>query len=56
MPRRTKKPLVIPASHPQDESIVADFLRRHGVAEQALAKTDGSTRSEADADFERHAA
>jgi hypothetical protein len=31
----------------QDESIVADFLRRHGVAEQALAKTDGSTRSEA---------
>jgi hypothetical protein len=34
----------------QDEAIVADFLRRHGVAEQALAKTDGSTRSEADAE------
>lgn len=34
----------------QDEAIVADFLRRHGVAEQSLTKTDGSTRSEVDAE------
>ena len=34
----------------QDQDIIADFLRRHGVAEQALAKTDGSACSEADAD------
>ena len=40
----------------QDEAIVADFLRRHGVAEQPLTKTDGSTRSEVDAEFERHTA
>ena len=33
-----------------DKDIIDDFLRRHGVAEQALAKTDGSTRSEADAE------
>ena len=35
----------------QDKTIIADFLRRHGVAEQALAKTDGSARSEADAEL-----
>jgi Family of unknown function (DUF5681) len=34
----------------QDEAIVSDFLRRHGVAEQALAKTADSNRSEADAE------
>jgi Family of unknown function (DUF5681) len=34
----------------QDKAIVADFLRRHGVAEQALAKTDGSARAKADAE------
>ena len=32
----------------QDKTIVTDFLRRHGVAEQTLAKTAGSPRSEAD--------
>jgi hypothetical protein len=34
----------------QDEAIVDDFLRRHGVAEQGLAKTDGSVRAKADAE------
>jgi hypothetical protein len=34
----------------QDEAIISDFLRRHGVAEQALAKTADSNRSEADAE------
>ena len=35
-------PILSAAVTAQDEAIVADFLRRHGVAEQALAKTDGS--------------
>ena len=33
----------------QDEAIIADFLRRHGVAEQALAKTADSACSEVNA-------
>jgi hypothetical protein len=38
------------AINAQDKAILADFLRRHGVAEQALAKAAGSARSEADAE------
>jgi hypothetical protein len=34
----------------QDQAIITDFLRRHGVPGQTLSKTTGSARSEADAD------
>jgi hypothetical protein len=35
---------------PQDQAIISEFLRRQGVTPQALDRSSGSTRSEADAE------
>ena len=48
-------PDTVAAIAAEDEDIVADFLRRHGVPEQALAKTADSARSEADAESSKAA-